>query len=101
MKIIKLPKKNGKTPANVKCHVVGWGRTGGDLRPSNVLKEATKKTQFSSECEKIWGSTFNFHHMICTKFTKKDGGVCEGDSGGPIICNNVYVSMSKKIRRNN
>uniref|UniRef100_A0A669BI18 trypsin n=1 Tax=Oreochromis niloticus TaxID=8128 RepID=A0A669BI18_ORENI len=66
VKTIKLPKKNGKTPANVKCHVVGWGRTGNDLRPSNVLKEATEKTQFSSEWEKIWGSTFNFHHMICT-----------------------------------
>lgn len=58
VKIIKLPKKNGKTPANVKCHVVGWGRTGGDLRPSNVLKEAMEKTQFSSECEKNLG--FNF-----------------------------------------
>ncbi|KAL3970190.1 G protein-coupled receptor [Sarotherodon galilaeus] len=101
VKTIKLPKKNGKTPANVKCHVVGWGRTGDDLRPSNVLKEATEKTQFSSECEKIWGSTFNFHHMICTKFTKKDGGVCEGDSGGPLICNKRPQGVTAFIMKDN
>lgn len=101
VKIIKLPKKNGKTPANVKCHVVGWGQTRGDLRPSNVLKEATEKTQFSSECENIWGSTFNFHHMICSKFTKKDGGVCEGDSGGPLICNRRPQGVTAFIMKDN
>uniref|UniRef100_A0A668SRY1 trypsin n=1 Tax=Oreochromis aureus TaxID=47969 RepID=A0A668SRY1_OREAU len=100
-KTIKLPKKNGKTPANIKCHVVGWGRTGNDLRPSNVLKEATEKTQFSSEWEKIWGSTFNFHHMICTKFTKKGGGVCEGDSGGPLICNKRPQGVTAFIMKDN
>lgn len=78
VKIIKLPKKKGKRLPMLN---VMW-LVGVELEviyvPSNVLKEATKKTQFSSECEKIWGSTLNFHHMTCTKFTKKDGGVCEG-----------------------
>uniref|UniRef100_A0A669D8N4 trypsin n=1 Tax=Oreochromis niloticus TaxID=8128 RepID=A0A669D8N4_ORENI len=79
-KTIKLPKKNGKTPANVKCHVVGWGRTGNDLRPSNVLKEATEKTQFSSDlCVaylflylSIYRSVFYFLPQGVTAFIMKD-----------------------------
>uniref|UniRef100_A0A3B4YF07 trypsin n=1 Tax=Seriola lalandi dorsalis TaxID=1841481 RepID=A0A3B4YF07_SERLL len=87
VKAIGLPKKNGKIPANVKCVVAGWGRIGAKKPPSDVLKEATEKIQFSHECKNIWQKYFNTEHMICTKFDKKKGGICQGDSGGPLICN--------------
>lgn len=77
MKAIGLPKKNGKIPANIKCTVAGWGRTGANESPSNVLKENTEKMQFSFECKNIWKDYFNGDHMICTKFDKKKGGVCQ------------------------
>ncbi|KAL3970363.1 adaptin ear-binding coat-associated protein 1/2 [Sarotherodon galilaeus] len=82
-----LPKKNGEIPANIKCAVAGWGLTKANGSHSNVLKEATEKMQFSTECKHIWQKHFNSGHMICTKFTRRDGGVCQGDSGGPLICN--------------
>lgn len=77
VKTIGLPKKDGKTPANVKCAVAGWGRTGPKKPISNVLRETTEMIQFSSECKNIWRENFNSLHMICTKFDKKKGGICE------------------------
>ncbi|XP_028992337.1 granzyme B-like [Betta splendens] len=87
VKPIELPKKDGKIPANIKCTVAGWGQTGANKPPSNVLRETTEKLQFSMECKNIWKQYFNSDHMICTKFKKTTGGVCQGDSGGPLICN--------------
>lgn len=87
VKPIGLPKKDGKTPANVNCVVAGWGRTGAQETASDVLRETTEKVQFSFECKKIWQKHFNTEHMICTKFDRKKGGICQGDSGGPLICN--------------
>ncbi|XP_038576128.1 granzyme B-like [Micropterus salmoides] len=87
VKAIGLPKKDGKIPANINCAVAGWGRTGHNKPPSNVLKETTEKMQFSFECKNIWQKYFDTDHMICTKFNKKMGGLCQGDSGGPLICN--------------
>ncbi|KAM7380756.1 hypothetical protein PAMP_004031 [Pampus punctatissimus] len=87
VKVIGLPKKDGKIPANIKCVVAGWGRTGHDQSPSNVLKETTEKMQFSFECKNKWGQVFKTDRMLCTEFTRKTGGVCQGDSGGPLICN--------------
>ncbi|KAM6978529.1 granzyme B-like [Tautogolabrus adspersus] len=94
VKVIRLPKKDGKIPANINCAVAGWGYTEADGRPSNVLKETTEKMQFSFECKNIWREYFNIQHMICTKFNKKKGGVCQGDSGGPLICNSKPQGMT-------
>ncbi|XP_042282846.1 mast cell protease 4-like [Thunnus maccoyii] len=87
VKTIGLPKKDGKIPANIKCNVAGWGKTGPKKPTSNVLRETTEKMQFSTECRNKWGESFNIKQMLCTKFTKKKGGICQGDSGGPLICN--------------
>lgn len=77
VRAIGLPKRDGKIPANINCSVAGWGRTGHNEPESSVLKETTEKTQFSFECKKIWQKHFNTVHMICTKFDKKKGGVCQ------------------------
>ncbi|XP_041857097.1 mast cell protease 1A-like [Melanotaenia boesemani] len=87
VKPIGIPRKGGKIPANIKCAVAGWGRTAANGPVSNVLKEATEKIQFNSECKRKWEKNFHSQHMICTKFDRKNGGICQGDSGGPLICN--------------
>ncbi|XP_044221225.1 granzyme B-like [Thunnus albacares] len=88
VKTIGLPKKDGKIPANIKCAVAGWGLTGDKKRTmSDVLRETKEEIQDSDECENIWKTHFKSERMLCTTFTKRDGGVCQGDSGGPLICN--------------
>lgn len=74
---IALPKKDERVLAHVNCVVAGWGRTGEDKPTSNVLKETTEKMQFNFECKAIWQEHFNTSHMICTKFGKKNGGICQ------------------------
>uniref|UniRef100_A0A3P9BCC4 trypsin n=1 Tax=Maylandia zebra TaxID=106582 RepID=A0A3P9BCC4_9CICH len=97
VRTIGLPKKNRETPANIKCAVAGWGLTRANGSRSNVLKEATEKMQFSTECKHIWQKHFNSGHMICTKFTRRDGGIAQSKD-----CNNpqyphVYTKVSSFI----
>nr|XP_061799281.1 granzyme B(G,H)-like [Nerophis lumbriciformis] len=91
VQFIVLPKKNGKIPAQTKCVVAGWGQTE-KVPTSDVLKETTEKIQFNFECKNIWQEIFHSDHMICTRPDKK-GGVCWGDSGGPLICNTTVQGL--------
>ncbi|XP_061548510.1 granzyme B-like isoform X2 [Phycodurus eques] len=89
VKVIGLPKKDEKIPANTRCTVAGWGQTVGGCKEapsSDLLKETTEKIQFNFECKNIWQHYFQSDHMTCARPEKK-GGVCLGDSGGPLICN--------------
>lgn len=87
MKTIGLPKKKGKIPANIKCTVAGWGRTGQDKPASDVLKENTEKLQLNSKCEKKWQTVFDDDSMICTTFTREAGGICQ------VNLNQVHVLL--------
>uniref|UniRef100_A0A3P9KHS5 trypsin n=1 Tax=Oryzias latipes TaxID=8090 RepID=A0A3P9KHS5_ORYLA len=100
VKPIHLPELNGDIRAHVKCDVAGWGQTAVDKPTSNVLKEATEETQFKAECNNIWKEHFNSTQMICTKFSKKTGGICQGDSGGPLICNNKLLGLTAFTQEN-
>ncbi|XP_048049854.1 granzyme B-like [Megalobrama amblycephala] len=87
VKVMPLPKKNGKTPANVKCYIAGWGL----INPkavvgSNVLREVALKLQENSECERMWQHYFNSERMLCGVSDGKHA-FCQGDSGSPLICN--------------
>lgn len=78
VKTIGLPKKDKKIKAKIKCDVAGWGLTGDKKRTmSDVLRETREKMQFSFECKNIWKTYFNSQQMLCTTFTKKEGGICQ------------------------
>ncbi|XP_029936109.1 mast cell protease 4-like [Myripristis murdjan] len=94
VKTIELPKKNGKTRANIKCIAAGWGRTGPSKPTSAVLREVMVKVQFDNECSYKWGHYFNSEHMMCTHSDKRKGGICQGDSGGPLICEEKLRGIS-------
>ncbi|XP_051997766.1 granzyme B-like [Xyrauchen texanus] len=87
VKVMPLPKKNGKTLANMKCSIAGWGiKNPKDDRASSVLREVTLKLQENSQCKKKWQEYFNSDRMICSVSDGKDA-FCQGDSGSPLICN--------------
>ncbi|XP_047225542.1 granzyme B-like [Girardinichthys multiradiatus] len=94
VRVIELPKKKEKIPANTICEVAGWGKTGSEEPISDVLRETTERLQFSFECKHIWKEYFNSKHMICTKINKTEGGICQGDSGGPLICNSMVNGIT-------
>ncbi|CAL8320441.1 unnamed protein product [Merluccius merluccius] len=94
VKTIGLPKKDGKIPANIKCFVAGWGMLDPNTHGPDVLMETTVKIQFPHECKSLWGNSFNTSHMICTHSSGKKGGICPGDSGGPLICNSKLQGIT-------
>uniref|UniRef100_A0A8D2ZKU8 trypsin n=1 Tax=Scophthalmus maximus TaxID=52904 RepID=A0A8D2ZKU8_SCOMX len=75
VKPIGLPKKDGKTPANVNCVVAGWGRTGAQEIASDVLRETTEKVQANAVFPQTNQSCLSVDFFL------------QGDSGGPLICN--------------
>ncbi len=67
VKVMPLPKKNGKTPANVKCSIAGWGsKTPEGKHASDVMQEVSLKLQFSFECKNRWQHYFDSERMICS-----------------------------------
>ncbi|XP_056088962.1 granzyme B-like [Rhinichthys klamathensis goyatoka] len=87
VKVMPLPKKNGKTPANVKCSIAGWGlTTPKGVEGSNVMREVTLILQENSKCKESWQHYFNSERMICSVSDGKHA-FCQGDSGSPLICN--------------
>ncbi|XP_062312486.1 granzyme-like protein 1 [Osmerus eperlanus] len=86
VKVIGLPKKNGETPANVKCSVAGWGMVKSKSYASDVLMQTTVKTGSNSDCKRVWQKHFKPSQMMCT-LTDAGKGFCQGDSGGPLVCN--------------
>ncbi|XP_051762613.1 granzyme B-like isoform X4 [Ctenopharyngodon idella] len=94
VKVKPLPKKNGKIPANVKCSIAGWGSINPeDKVGSNVLREVTLKLQKNSVCERLWQHYFNSERMICGVSDGKHA-FCQGDSGSPLICNNIPLAIA-------
>ncbi|XP_056435985.1 granzyme B-like isoform X2 [Gadus chalcogrammus] len=86
VKPIGLPKKDKRIVANIKCSVAGWGISPPSIAASDVLRESAVKTRSVNECKNIWRDYFNISQMICTHSSGKKGGICKGDSGGPLIC---------------
>ncbi|CAL8267623.1 unnamed protein product [Lota lota] len=94
VKPIGLPKKDGKIPANIKCSVAGWGMLYPKSPASDVLRETAVETQSNHECKSLWRDSFSSSQMICTHSSGKKGGICEGDSGGPLICGGVAQGLA-------
>ncbi|XP_030642486.1 granzyme B-like [Chanos chanos] len=93
VKVLALPKKNGKIPANVKCSIAGWGMKRPNGAESDVLYEVTLKVQSESVCKEKWGKWFDDVNMMCSVSDGKQA-FCQGDSGGPLICNTSPVGIA-------
>ncbi|XP_061697407.1 granzyme B-like [Syngnathoides biaculeatus] len=101
VKVMQVPKKDGAIPARTRCTVAGWGQTVGrceESPTSDLLKETTEKIEFNLECKNVWQYHFKSDHMICTRPDQR-GGVCGGDSGGPLICNTKIQGITAFVYR--
>ncbi|XP_073711356.1 granzyme B isoform X2 [Misgurnus anguillicaudatus] len=94
VKVIPLPKKNGKTPARVNCSIAGWGMKNiKEIKASSVLREVSLKLQFSKECKNRWKESFSSERNICSVSNGKEA-FCRGDSGSPLFCNSKPVGIA-------
>ncbi|XP_054716410.1 chymotrypsin-like elastase family member 2A [Uloborus diversus] len=67
------------------CYAIGWGATRGS-GSDDKLKQAHHPIKEKVFCERLVGSSFNPSTMICAGSLGPLNGVCHGDSGGPLLC---------------
>lgn len=71
----------------------GWGRTQAGSR-SNRLMCVNLPMITSKECQRVWGTKKieSVDRVLCT-LSKEGKDTCNGDSGGPLMCNNVQIGV--------
>jgi len=80
---------NEDFPDGLDFTVMGWGRTGSNRLPSDILLEVEVDYFPSSSCKRRYrrlGTNIS-ERMMCASRSGKDA--CQGDSGGPIIYKGV------------
>ncbi|XP_043919844.1 granzyme A-like [Protopterus annectens] len=120
--IHKLPKSYEDVKAGTKCSVAGWGTMDNTKREtSDVLREVNVTIIDRRVCNRAdyYGSKFTITmDMLCAGDPNGHKDSCDGDSGGPLICDGelkgitsfgakgkcgapkkpgVYTSLSKKF----
>ncbi|XP_020373263.2 granzyme K-like [Rhincodon typus] len=93
---LKLPKSTKSVKPGTKCSVAGWGKDGTKSYP-DTLKEANITVLKMEICKKIYSLNLT-NDMICALGQDSKQDVCEGDSGGPLLCKkwfrqNVYSGI--------
>ncbi|KAK6166001.1 hypothetical protein SNE40_022799 [Patella caerulea] len=86
---------SGSSFAGQTCTISGWGRTSGTSSLPNILQHVAMGKISNSDCSSRWsgisGATINSGH-ICVYQSGRSA--CNGDSGGPMICNNMLAGVT-------
>nr|AAB19191.1 preprogranzyme G [Mus musculus] len=90
---LKLPRPNARVKPGDVCSVAGWGKTSiNATKASARLREAQLIIQEDEECKKLW-YTYSKTTQICAGDPKKVQAPYEGESGGPLVCDNLAYGV--------
>ncbi|CAA9997584.1 unnamed protein product [Nesidiocoris tenuis] len=79
---------------DVQCTASGWGDTSTTKTNSHLHKLDVVAVQSKGVCHGL--TTKERKNMLCLK--SDDGkGLCDGDSGGPLICENELVGVAHQV----
>lgn len=96
--ILPLPRTGEDVKPHTKCHVAGWGSTKKDsCKTSNTLREVNVTVIDRRVCNDA--KHYNLkpvieNSMICAGGRKGEDDSCQGDSGSPLICNNIFRGVT-------
>ncbi|XP_055842721.1 trypsin alpha-3 [Episyrphus balteatus] len=89
--VIKLT--NSRPRINELCTVVGWGKLFDKGPTSDKILFVDVEILSRRDCKRKYGSSFTLG-MICAGYPENwERDSCSGDSGGPMICDNVLVGI--------
>nr|XP_013002451.1 granzyme B-like [Cavia porcellus] len=99
VQLLKLPKGMTQVKPGTRCQVAGWGRLSPGGRRSRTLQEVEMVVQKDEKCEELFPKYYDPATEICVGDPKINNTSFKGDSGGPLMCNNValaFVSYAPK-----
>lgn len=77
----------------VNCTLTGWGRTSENGPPADRLMAVTIPIISDEECKRVWRGHITAD-MLCAGTPEGGRGFCYGDTGGPLVLNNVLVGIA-------
>ncbi|KAK9519126.1 hypothetical protein VZT92_021873 [Zoarces viviparus] len=76
------------------CQVAGWGAIKTDGRAVDDLRVVDVSIINLEDCKKQWSHLGNLPaNVICAGGDKTGKGFCQGDTGGPLVCNGKAVGV--------
>ncbi|XP_062456020.1 granzyme A [Rhea pennata] len=98
VKIIPLPNSDDDPKAGTSCKVAGWGKTHNNLKKSSGTLREVNITVIDRRICNDWkhynSNPVITENMICAGSRRGGKDSCSGDSGGPLICNNVMRGIT-------
>uniref|UniRef100_A0A8C6WKQ1 Peptidase S1 domain-containing protein n=1 Tax=Neogobius melanostomus TaxID=47308 RepID=A0A8C6WKQ1_9GOBI len=86
--------------SDTSCQVAGWGYTSNENRePVNDLQQVSVQIVKDKDCKKKWGTLPQ--NTFCAGGMETGKGICQCDSGGPLVCNNKAVGIVSYNRNGN
>jgi len=83
-----IPLPAERHPATGNCWIAGWGQTLTHIG-SDVLLKAKLPIVNVSECEKVYPDLLDPTSQICAGYPEGGVDVCTGDTGGPLMCEDL------------
>ncbi|XP_029472620.1 hepatocyte growth factor isoform X2 [Rhinatrema bivittatum] len=94
---IKLPNYGCITPEKTACSVYGWGYTGSN-HYNGILQVANLVTIGNDKCnENHKGKIVVNESEICAKSESDRASTCEGDYGGPLVCEEDKIKLIQGV----
>ncbi|KAF6356956.1 granzyme A [Rhinolophus ferrumequinum] len=96
--ILPLPKKGHDVKPNTQCQVAGWGLTkNAKSTGSDILREVNVTVVDRKTCNDE--KHYNYNpviglNMICAGNSAGGRDSCDGDSGGPLICDGTFRGIT-------
>nr|XP_033815652.1 hepatocyte growth factor isoform X2 [Geotrypetes seraphini] len=95
--IIKRPYHDCIVPEKTVCNVYGWGYTG-RTNYNGLLQVANLVTIGNDKCnENHQGKIIVNESEICAKSESDPAGTCEGDYGGPLVCEEDKIKLIQGV----
>ncbi|XP_059195074.1 mast cell protease 4-like [Centropristis striata] len=100
IRTIPLPRPTENIRDGTQCRVAGWGstRTGGAV--VDELRVVDVSIIKLRACEKLWNGYLPAH-VICAGGYQTNKGFCQGDNGGPLVCNGKAVGVASFNKNKN